>query len=530
MKVIFSSLFFLLAIKILGAPAGLSFWFFQVLAGVFILPVIYSLSSRYIFWFLILVSSFFASESRFSIEYLIMAMGFFAWGAHPFWIKLSDRSRMVSMSLIFLGVFITTKLGIIFSEPGSFYFFVPAWLSLCFQGFLPLNYFAYGLSGFLLVISNKTSTLLAYIVSLLENFKSKFLLIGAAALLVLSFLVSDSLKHFIYKSFIPRLVIWKSSLVGFLNAPLFGHGFGTFPIDFPVFRSHGDVFGAKVHQHIVHGHSLFTHVLFEQGILGLVLLFILFYIIFKKARAAFLPALVVSFTDASLVSFSQYLIFGLIFLPLFLKENTNKSKLEILIEKLFSELPKRFRLFARISGYLLVITVIGTSSIGHYYYSKKNYDKAIKWDPKNSLYYFTRGARVLNQDTEASEKDLRRAIELSPSVSYFYGFLAASELANHKIEDAKINIKKALEYDGGDAYWYLLSSFINHEDKELSKEHYSKAIKKNPEIEDLLLSPEYKASEYIGSKKGDVRISSFYRNGPKIFLPLPYLERLPKFE
>jgi tetratricopeptide (TPR) repeat protein len=530
-RILLNSVFFFFAIKILGAPAGLSSWIFHTLAGVFILPSVPLLASRYIFWVLILISFFFSSESRFSLEYLLLAMGFFVWGAHPFWKNLSTQDRSKALAFIFLGIFISTKFGLIFSEPGSFYFLVPAWLAINFSKPEAISFFTYSISGFLLIISNKTSILLGYLVSLLQVFKNKYIYLASGVLIFLSFFLGDSVEHFISKSFLQRLGIWGFSIYGFFQAPLFGYGFGTFSIDFPVFRSHGDIFGSKVHQHIVHGHSLLTHVLFEQGILGLFFLCILFYLIFKKARPAFLPFLLVSLADATLVSFSQYLLLGLFFLPLILRteEETEENKIDLYIKKLFLPVPLSIRPISVLLGFLLVIYIFLPSCLGHFYYDQKDFDRAIEWDKKNALYYFMRGSRSLNKDTPASEQDLTRAVELSPSISYFYGFLAAAQLSNGKTEEAKKNIAMAIEYDGADPYWQLLSAFINYDNKALFQEHYELAVKKSPIIEELLLDPSSTASEYIGSEKSDVRISSFYRRGPKVFLPLPYLEKLPEF-
>ena len=73
--------------------------------------------------------------------------------------------------------------------------------------------------------------------------------------------------------------------------------------------------------------------------------------------------------------------------------------------------------------------------MGHFYSSKEQLDKAIYWDHNNPLYYFTRGALTLNTNTISSENDFLKAVELSPGVPYFQGFLGAAQLSNKKINE-----------------------------------------------------------------------------------------------
>ncbi len=501
------------AIYILGTPQGLSWWWGHLLAAIFALANLHTVAKHYLFWIYIIVASFFACEQRFSLEYVLLAAGFLGCGLNSWWQNLNQKQRGNYLLIVFAVIYFFSHTKLIFAEKGSLILWLPVFLSTVIARSTKRDVAIslYSISGIALIFSNKKTTLLAYLASLAQYLKSKYVYLIGLLIFAASFFLKERIQHFIHKSLISRLFIWSSSLQGWLAKPFLGHGFGTFAIDFPPYRSHASVFGTQTHQQVAHGHGLFTHVLFEQGLLGLAVLIVIFYLVYKKAKQAFLPLLIISLFDAPLVSFSQYLLAALILAPVLI--NKSESKL-----KLFSKLQI-------VTAYIIALTVFIPSVIGHYYYDHQQIYKAIKWDSRNSLYHFMLGADLINRDIVKSEESLKHAVELSPNVSYFYGFLAATKLANNKIPEAQAASKKALEMDGGDAYWYVLSAFSHYQDDpKLFKEHYAKAKELNPDIEILLHNKNYTATEFIGSKKSDARILAFYRTGPKVFLPLPYLE------
>ena len=499
---------------------GLSYFWGHLCAVVLSLAALGLLSKKYFFWFLLAIAGFTAMEPRFSLERILMAMSFFACGYSPMWLSLSSKTRKNILLFFFVFLFLTNTLSVSFSEKGSLLLWMPVFLSAYHKQLDKTlsERLVYWLTGFALLFSNKKTAFIAFLSDSLSRFKSKIIYFVAFLLLILSFLLQESVKHFWHKSFEPRIYIWHSTFKAFLDKPLWGHGFGTFSLDFPIFRCHADdIFGARINEQIVHGHNLFLHCAFEQGLIGIALLIILFYLCLRHTPWTILPLSVISLFDAPLVSFNQYLLAGLILIPLF----NQPSELTRIV---FLELPPKIASKAKYLAYILALMIFLPSLIGHYFYVHKNLDKAIDWDGQNSLYYFMRGANTLNIDTVKSENDLKRAVSLSPHVSYFYGFLAAAQLANSKFDEAKKSIAKAIEYDGGDGYWYMLKAFIYHDDKETFKSYYAKALEINPEIEELIKNPNISASEYIGDRNSDVRIPSFYRSGPKVFLPLPYTE------
>ncbi len=498
------------AIYILGSPQGLAIWWIHALAAIFALLNLHKVSHCYLFWVYLLVALVFASEPRFSLEYFMLAAGFTAWSLGNWWQNISEEKRKNFLLIVFMLLYILEKLHCSFSEKGSLLLWLPVFLSLYFSVKNLKTNAIYSISGLALLFGNKKTSVLAFLVSLSSYLKSKYIYLVGLVVLGTSFFFLEDIKHFIHKSFISRLFIWCSTLEGWLAKPLLGHGFGTFTIDFPPYRSHNGVFGAQTHQQISHGHGLFTHVLFEQGLLGLFVFIIIFYLVYKNARQAFLPLLIISLFDAPLVCFNQYLLAALILVPF----------LDIKLPQTL-----QWMKFSKYLAYIIALIIFIPSIVGHYYYDQGSIENAIKWDPKNSLYHFMKGADLINKDTIESEKSLERAIELSPNVSYFYGFLSAAKLANLKFKEAQEASAKALYMDGDDQYWYVLSAFSHYnDDKDTYKKHYAKALEINPGIDTLLRDPNSTATEFIGAKKADARVVAFYRKGPKVFLPLPYIE------
>lgn len=513
------SLFVLTAIYLLGSTKGLCIWWVHIFAAIFALLNIHRFSKFYLFWIMLAVAVLYASEPRFSLEYLILALGFAGTAYSPWWQNKSKEDKRNFLAIAFLSLLTTYFSKKVFYERGSLLLWLPVFFALYFNEKTQKNSIINFALAPVIFLFNKKTTIVAYITNLVVYMRSRLFLLIGALMMITAFVYKTNIVKFFKKSFQSRLYIWASSFKGALAEPLFGHGFGTFTIDFPPHRIIDKaIFGARAQQQVAHGHNLFAHVAFEQGLLGLIVLGLIFYLIYKNAKPAFLPLLVISFLDASIVSFSQYLLAALLLVPFL------KTEREYLFTK---KIPEKLFVPAKLLTYLVAGLVLVSSCVGHFYYANNQLSKAVSWDRLNSLYYFMRGANRLNKDTVKSEKDFKAAIELSENVGYFHAFYAASLLANLKFEEAKQPIKKALDLSGGDAYWYLLSALINHEDKDLYKQHLGKALKKRPEIKELISNPNFTASEFIGGRHSDVRVSSFYRKGPRVFLPLPVMPELP---
>ena len=81
-----------------------------------------------------------------------------------------------------------------------------------------------------------------------------------------------------------------------------------------------------------------------------------------------------------------------------------------------------------------------------------------------------------------------------------------------------------MKLDGGDGYWCLLYAYANYKDEKVFKKYKVKALKRNPEIKEILSNPNITTARYIGATKhGDLRLAGFYRTGDKIFFPLPII-------
>jgi tetratricopeptide (TPR) repeat protein len=140
-----------------------------------------------------------------------------------------------------------------------------------------------------------------------------------------------------------------------------------------------------------------------------------------------------------------------------------------------------------------------------------------------------RGVKTIESDLSNSEKDLLKAVELAPAVPYIRGALAAAQLSNMYLREARESVDFALKHTGNDAYWFLISSLIyQNQDSRQAKEHYIKALTIDPHLETFLSDPSLPSYKIIGGKSGDSRIKAFYRSGEKLYLPLPYVEIVQK--
>ncbi len=499
------------------SPIGLSDCFGHLGAIIISLSSLKEISKYILFWILILITLLTAQESRFSLEYILFSITLFFIASNNNWTDQSEKAtlkRKVILLWIFILLAAFNLMRIDFSERGSLLLWLPVYLILYYSNLNHSNIFIYIISGVVLYLSNKFTTLLAFIISL----RSKIIYLFSIFLLILYFIFKQKLHRFILKSIEPRLYIWKSTWNGFLDKPLYGHGFGTFALDFPLYRTHAKVLGGRIDEQIAHGHSLITHYSFELGLIGIFLIFILLYLVYINKPRALLPLLVISLFDIPLVAFNQFLLGGLILVP-FIK---NKGSLDFLFYKAKNKYVKHLLFLVAL---ILTLSIFIPSIIGHYYYSTNDLDTAIKWDNKNSLYYFTRGATNLNKNTVQSEQDLTQAIKLTPHVAFFHGFLGAAQLANNKYKEAKDSLEIAMRLDGGDGYWCLLYAYANYKNKKIFNEYKKKALNRSPEIKNLLSNPNITSAQYIGnSTNGDSRLSGFYRTGEDIYFPLPIIK------
>jgi hypothetical protein len=508
----------ILFLFLLLTPAIFSLYWAHALVAVFCLFNIKTFARYYLFWFLFIVVLLFSSQARLSLEHFLIISSIFAFTRN---INLEAKQKKITLAIIFFVFFAMDFFNINLAEQGSVFMFLPVFLALEFplqrfnlQSKSYKKFFVYLISFFGALFSNKRTTLLAFLASLQNLFSRKLLIIFSFLILVVSFVVSDNVKSFYKKSIAPRVLIWQASIEGALHKPLYGHGLGTFTIDFPPYRKlNHKTHGAKSAQHIVHGHNQFVHCFFELGLLGLFLCLYLLKMIYKFSPNVFWTFLVICSFDTSLASYSQILFFALLFSDLKYDAWIFKEIHSAKIKKILT-----------VSLILLSTYLFASSCLGHYFFDQTQFSKAIKVDPLHPLYHFSRGAKHINKNISESNQDLKKAVELAPSIGYFHAFYAATLLGTEQIEQAKYHIATAIEQLGDDAYLYVLSSVINQDDLQKSTEHLQMAIDLKPEIQEMLFDPSVSADEYLGVSANNPRLMSFYRYGKKTFLPLPVIE------
>ena len=532
------SLGIFLLIFVIGSPIGMSIWFTHALTCIFTLIQVSKISQYYLIWFLLLITYLFAANSRLSLEYLLISSACLIFGASKFWLDLDTRKRFRILLVVFIALSICDFFKFSLSELGSLLMWVPVFLVIYLRDddslvpklkrkFLGVRLGTFIYLSFLIMLFflNKKITFLAQVLSFRVYLRSRLIYILAFILVGLSFIFKEKLIHFIEKSIQPRLLIWQGAFDGFLQKPLFGHGFGTFVLDFPVHRHLEQVLGAHSNEQVNHGHNLFIHYAFELGLVGLILVIALFYLVAVKAPQA-LPCLaLISAADSNLQSFNQFLLMGLILMPLcYLPKADN-----MFFENIFKKIPSSLRRPAQISFLFLSLVILAPSAIGHYYYDQGDLNRAIAIDTRHPLYFLMRGVKTIESDLLNSEKDLLKAVELAPAVPYIRGALAAAQLSNMHLKEARKSVDFALKHTHNDAYWFLISSLIyQNQDSQQAKAHYIKALKIDPHLETFLSDPSLPSYKVIGGKSGDSRIKAFYRSGEKLYLPLPYVEIVQK--
>lgn len=510
----------------LSSPVLLSFWWAHALTAIYTCFHIHKLAKYWLFWVLLISIVFFSTEPRFSIEYFLLAAGLYAVSLGKSWKEFKLEKKEFFLIGLFGIIFLLDILNIKFYEKGSLLLLLPFTLSWLFPldkldaGNLKANsrkLILYILSATAIVLSNKRATLLSFFASLKNAFSKRILVVVVILLISISFLVKDNIIRHYRKSIKPRVLIYQSVSKGFIDKPIFGHGFGTFALDYPPYRFHSNTIGGKKNEYVNHAHSQVFHVLFENGLLGIIYFSFLLFFIFKQSKLAFYTFIVVALIEMPLKSFGQFLLFGLI-LNTFNYDFNSKYK-SIFLKKFSKPITNKILQVLIVS---ISIIIFGISSLGHYFFDHEDLDKAIQIDKFHSLYHCERGAFLINQNIVQSEIDLANATKLSPNIGYMQAFYSAALLGNGKRDQAKIYIDEAIDQMGDDAYLHVLASFAHADDKALSKEHMDKALLLNPSIEELLKDPSYTADEFISSKKSNPRVMTFYRHGGKLYLPLPY--------
>ena len=451
-----------------------------------------------------------------------MAMGFMAWGMSDWWLELKRRQRAIFLFTTFALLSLTGFLDIGFSEKGAYL----TWLPVCLVLYLDLgrHKILYGVSGLLILFSNKTSTILAYLSILIQRFQRIVILLVVASLSILGLFFKGHVQSFFEASINSRAFIWLSSLKGLIASPIWGHGFKTFIIDYPEYKIVGKTWGTVANQQIAHGHSLLFNYLFELGIVGLILMTVFFYLVYKRARPAFIPLLVLSFLDIPISMFGEFLLAALILGPFFQNKQASEDSW---VKMIITKVPQKSSFALATLAYVLVSYSFVPSAIGHFYYDTGDYTQAIKWDSKQPLYYLLRGIESLDSQLGSSLKDFKKAVELTPNIGYLHGYLAAARFTLHRTTPARESIDTALKLSGTNSYWHFIAALTKFKNEKAFNRHFNQAMKVHPEIIDQVRDSKLQSSVYIGSKSADVRVLSFFRKGPKMFMPRPYLPNCP---
>lgn len=520
---ILASLLLFYAIFILGAPHGVVHWFVHILAMLLSLVFLYKFSRYYLFWFILVLCFLTASEPRYSVEYFFLFTGFMSWGFSDWWLNLDPRKKKNILLSIFATLFLMGFLSVGFTEKGALEMWFPIFLALYFDPVKSKS--LYTVSGILILFSNKVSTLLAFLAHLINRFRNLLFVLITFVVFSVGIFYIEGAQLFFERSINSRAYIWLSSIKGFIASPFYGHGFNTFILDYPPFKIVGNAWATLADQQIAHAHSLFFNTLFELGVIGVILLSLFFYLVYSRARKAFIPLLVLGFFDIPLTLFGQFLLASLILAPFLTKRREGENETML---KLLSKAPKTLSIPLIILTYVLCLYSYVPSAVGHYFYDLEDYDNAIKWDKENSLYYFVRGTQNLSKDLKQSLYDLKTATELSPGVGYFYGFHAAAQLASEKNNWAQFSINKAIRLSGNNPYWTFLKAFAFLWNENKFVKFFNLAIDARPEILNEVRNPNAHSGLYIGSDEYDVRVLAFYRKGPKLYLPLPYIENCPE--
>jgi O-antigen ligase len=506
----------------------MSYWWAHAITCLLASIFLKRISHYSITWILIANVVIFSNQSRFSLEFLLLALGLSAWAFSDSYQKFSKKQRsLIVLSLIAVNV-LFTLIGKNLNDPYS----LLSWLPILVSFYFPLkesfyekkNFIANAISIFLVSFSSKKSVILSFLgqyISRLRSIKS-FLVLAliSVAIFFTSFLFQDKLNKFYVKSVQPRLVIWQSASIGFLQKPIGGNGFGIFPMEINQYRKIVQKIGGKLEKHVSHGHNNFLHIAFEQGIIGLSIFALFLFFLFKSYNSCFWAFLTLSLLDANLAYTNQFLIFALIFAP-----DLRKFQFAFFDNK-YLVLPQRYH---KISHQLLVIITLisfGFSVIGHYYYDHKKYEMALKFDSDNSLYHFFLGVKNYKQSKFKRAKiHFEKSVELSKNHGFQQGFLAVTNYMLGDKKGCQDSIIDAMKLAGDIAHWKYIGHIIFKEiDLEYATKLRNEAIVLDPiyvYFEKNIRPPEYKSIG--GHRNSEFWINSYQRRGDKVYLPSPQL-------
>ena len=97
-----AALFILVILFVVGSPIAMSTWTLHSLSCLFALSQAFKLSKYYIFWILLALTYFTASESRLSLEYILIASSSFIYRSSRSWLKLSRAARATRLLIVFI--------------------------------------------------------------------------------------------------------------------------------------------------------------------------------------------------------------------------------------------------------------------------------------------------------------------------------------------------------------------------------------------------------------------------------------------
>jgi O-antigen ligase len=505
----------------------MSYWWAHAVICILATLFIKRISKYYITWILIINASLFSNQTRFSTEFLLIALGLSAWALSDQYLKTTKNQKIIlSMTLITISV-IFTLLGKSLNEKYS----LLAWLPILVSFYFPVkeklfqnnNFIATSIAVALTSLSSKKSILLGYFaqyISTLRSIKSRLALAACAiAIFLFSFVFQDDLKNFYGKSIHPRIIIWQASINGFLHKPIGGNGFGIYSMEINSYRKFVYKIGGKLNKHLDHAHNNFLHVAFEQGLIGIGLFLLLLVFLLIHHNPCFWTLITLSIFDANLVYSSQYLLASMIFLPSILDK-------EPLLDKKFFVLPFKYQNFAYQIILFLCLINFGFSVIGHYHYDNKNYDMAIKFDSEHSLYQFFLGVERYKKNKLAEAiVGFEKSIKLSKNHGFQQGFLAVSYYMLGEKEKAAKWISEGLRLSGNEAQWKYVAHLLYLDiDPSFSKKIKAEALSQDPILSyyDKGLMPP-KLSFIGGYQDSYFWIKSYQRRGEKVFLPTPQI-------
>ena len=514
-----------LVILFFSSTYFMSYWWAHALTSVLACLFLKKISKYYISWILIANAFFFSNQPRFSLEFILVTLGLSAWAFSDQYLKISKKQKIILiLSLIGISL-VCTAIGKSLNENNSLLAWVAVLISLYFpikeNIFEKKNLIASSIATVLVLFSSKKSVILGFFAQYLSAVRSikSFLILTISALAIFlgSFLFQDDIKLFYNKSISPRLIIWQSTANGFIHKPLTGNGFGIFPMEINTYRESVRKIGGKLNEHLNHAHNNLLQVAFEQGLVGLSLYLLLFIFLFTHHRSCFWAFLTLSLLDANLVYSTQYFFAALIFVPSILEKDA-------LFDKKFFVLPHKYQNFAHYILLLICLVTFSFSVVGHYYYEKKDYATAIKFDPKHSLYQFFVGVENFKKgDYEEAIDHFENSVALSKNHGFQQGFLAVTYHLLHKRKQALKWVSESIRLAGDEAQWKYIAHFIyKATDPEYAKQLKFEALTINPVLKyyEKGLVPPKQAS--IGGFAGSNNwVNSYQRRGEQVFIPIP---------